>query len=375
MGLTFKQILTRNLINIPGVRSKRKIVVLESDDWGTIRIPSAEISKKLVDHHLVSKNDPYAKFDCLESNEDMSQLFEILTSIRDCVGNHPIITANTVLANPDFKKILEADFTEYHFESFQRTHQRYLNHDKVFDLYQLGIEQKIFIPQLHGREHLNVASWMRLLKERDPRFKLAFDFETFAIETSSTFSKRNNLMAALEYTNEEEKNNRKQMLSDAYQLFYQLFGYYSTSFIAPCYIWDDAVESELSKLGVSIIQTTAIQGIPEPRKGHNKKRFHYTGQQNKFGQKYFIRNCFFEPSIYQNTDCVDSTLKSIQIAFQWGKPAIISSHRLNYMGSLDEQNRTKNLQSLKCLLNNIITKWPDVEFCSTNQLANIFSQV
>ena len=30
----------RNLSNLPGWRTSRKIVVIESDDWGTIRMPS-----------------------------------------------------------------------------------------------------------------------------------------------------------------------------------------------------------------------------------------------------------------------------------------------------------------------------------------------
>ena len=30
--------IKNNLINIPGYRSKRKLVVFESDDWGAIRM-------------------------------------------------------------------------------------------------------------------------------------------------------------------------------------------------------------------------------------------------------------------------------------------------------------------------------------------------
>ena len=34
--------LSHNLINIPGWYTKRKLVVIESDDWGAIRMPSME---------------------------------------------------------------------------------------------------------------------------------------------------------------------------------------------------------------------------------------------------------------------------------------------------------------------------------------------
>ena len=46
--MLFKQIVTHNLLNIPGWRTKRKIVVIESDDWGSIRMPSRDIYEKLL---------------------------------------------------------------------------------------------------------------------------------------------------------------------------------------------------------------------------------------------------------------------------------------------------------------------------------------
>ncbi|MDZ7634132.1 MAG: hypothetical protein U5L72_06700 [Bacteroidales bacterium] len=35
------------------------------------------------------------------------------------------ITANTLLANPDFEKIRETDFAKYHYEIFTDTYKRY----------------------------------------------------------------------------------------------------------------------------------------------------------------------------------------------------------------------------------------------------------
>jgi len=50
------------------------------------------------------------------------------------------------------------------------------------------------------------------------------------------------------------------------------------------------------------------------------------------------------------------------------KPALISSHRLNYIGYIDENNRKKNLRQLKTLLSEVIKRWPDVEFLTSDQL-------
>jgi endonuclease IV len=41
---------------------------------------------------------------------------------------------------------------------------------------------------------------------------------------------------------------------------------------------------------------------------------------------------------------------------------------VNYIGSLNEENRSKGLRQLKELLNKIIEKWPEVEFMTSPQL-------
>lgn len=46
-----KHALGNNLINIRGWRTNRKIVVIESDDWGTLRTPNdsnGKLSSKII---------------------------------------------------------------------------------------------------------------------------------------------------------------------------------------------------------------------------------------------------------------------------------------------------------------------------------------
>ena len=94
-----------NLNNIPGWRTPRKIVVVESDDWGSIRMPSKEILDQLEKKGFIPKNDYYNRFDSLASKKDLSNLFDILSTVKDKNGNSAILTANTIVANPDFDKI------------------------------------------------------------------------------------------------------------------------------------------------------------------------------------------------------------------------------------------------------------------------------
>jgi hypothetical protein len=61
-------------------------------------------------------------------------------------------------------------------------------------------------------------------------------------------------------------------------------------------------------------------------------------------------------------------MKEIEVSFKYKKPAIISSHRVNFIGSIQPDNRDKNLKLLSDLLKQIVIKYPDVEFMSSDEL-------
>jgi hypothetical protein len=61
-------------------------------------------------------------------------------------------------------------------------------------------------------------------------------------------------------------------------------------------------------------------------------------------------------------------LESIEIAFQWGKPAIIGTHRINFVGRLDEQQRNENLKDFELLIKKVLQRWPDVQFVDSATL-------
>ena len=98
---------------------------------------------------------------------------------------------------------------------------------------------------------------------------------------------------------------------------------------------------------------------------------HHLCSINKNKQLFSVRNCSFEPSIYG--DSFKKTLKDIQNAFFWKKPAIISSHRVNFIGGLEETNRKTNLANFKKLIDVILTKWPEVEFIHSSELADLMN--
>ncbi|MBL0356318.1 MAG: hypothetical protein IPP72_05260 [Chitinophagaceae bacterium] len=79
---------------------------------------------------------------------------------------------------------------------------------------------------------------------------------------------------------------------------------------------------------------------------------------------FYIRNCAFEPND-SHYSSINSTLQQMAAAFTWHKPAIISTHRVNFVGGLNKANRDKGLDELNQLVKAIVKRWPDVEFMST----------
>ena len=102
--------------------------MIESDDWGSIRMPSKKVFNSLQSQNLYPENDAYLKYDALATDQDMLALFEVLNSVKDKNNAPAILTANAVMGNPDFNKIMASNFQEYFWEpSFTKTWEKYSN--------------------------------------------------------------------------------------------------------------------------------------------------------------------------------------------------------------------------------------------------------
>lgn len=357
--------------NIRGYRTNRKIVVIESDDWGSIRMPSREIYQKWLKMGYRVDQIAYERYDSLASEDDLELLFDLLLSFKDRNENHPVITANALTANPDFDKIRDSGFQNYEYELITETFKRYPCHSNCLSLWKKGLESGVFFMQSHGREHLNVSEFMSALQSGDKDVHVGFDHRMpGSIPKNRTTGNR--YVEALRYTSKQDKQEKLDMILEGLNLFEKLFGYRSESFIPPNYIWSPDFNEAVSKQGVRFIQ--GQRKLKEPiENGHVQYHANYTGKRNRFGQTYLVRNAVFEPSLskQKSGDPVDSCLKDISAAFRMKKPAIITSHRINYVGFIDESNRDQNLKRLERLLNEILKRWSDVEFMNSAELGRL----
>ena len=346
-----------------GYTTNRKIVVIESDDWGSVRIPSKEVFDRMSALKLDVIGNNYNENDSLATKEDLSLLFDVLSGYKDCQENSPVITANTCVANPDFEKIKASDFSTYFYEPFTTTLERYPNCS--FDSWKEGMAAHVFVPQFHGREHLNVEKWMSELRKGNPELKTCFDLQTWGVRYNNL---QENVLGEFLVNSNQSIELQKVALKEGMQLFKEIFGYVSKSFIAPCYIWNPELNEALKQLGVDVLQGGYFQHLSKEGRIIDTS-YHYMGQKNDLGQVYLVRNCLFEPTQDHRLN-KEHCLKGIEKAFRLKKPAIISTHRLNFIGAIRPENRDNNLRQFSDLLKAITMRWPDVEFMSSDELGD-----
>jgi hypothetical protein len=364
--------IRKSLSNVFGWATNRKIIVFESDDWGSVRTRSSNDYQLMLKQGLNVSNSNFTKFDKLESEYDLIRLFDLLSSFKDFKGNHPVFTPMCIVANPNFDKIESHDFTEYFYEPFTDTAIKYDGSENICNLWLKGRDANLFYPQFHGREHLNVKRWMKLLRENHLGIKTAFHSKSIG---ASKFNKISipSYLPAFDIDTFSDIKELENIVITGTKLFESLLNYKPKYFIASNSPEPKSLENILLQSGIELLTRYKIQKYPL---GDNKweYEFNWLGRVNKLGQMVITRNCGFEPSDFGNNNWVDTCLKEIENAFFWNKPAIISSHRVNYISGLSQKNSDFGLNSLSNLIKLAIKKWPEIEFMTTMELGTIISQ-
>jgi hypothetical protein len=359
-----KQNLISNIKNFPGWRTNRKIVLIECDDWGGIRMPSKNVYDNLSRRGLKVSSGWFNMYDTLETEKDLEQLFDVLNSVKDKDNKSAVMTAVTNVANPDFDKIRSCGFTEYHYEPFTETLKRYYPGAGVFNLWREGMTAGIFVPELHGREHIPAQVWMEKLREGDKDLLVAFDYGFASLDIPGiALPAKKEFMAEFYFTSEDQKPFLVNSIKEGVSLFREIFGYLPRIFVPGNGIFHPDFEKVVIESGIKFLNVNF--SMPYPVNGGKLRYRHFiTGQEGSGGITYYTRNCAFEPA-NPGYKGIDPTLKQIAASFRWGKPADISTHRVNFVGGIEQSNRENGIAELKELLKAIVQKWPDVEFMNS----------
>ena len=344
------------------------VIVFESADWGSIRMSDRKSWEALKGLGFAVDKRPYERYDTLESKTDLEALFEILIRHKDSQGNHPVLTANMLMANPNFEAIQKNNYSQYEWEPIQDTYTRYYGDSSILQLMRQGFDAGIFMPQSHGREHFNTYRWLEGLQQGNQDMLTAFQYGMCGVAPLKHPERGNHLMNALLAINEKEQQELESAVLEGLQLFQNLWGFKSKTFVAPCYLWNEGIERVLALGGVQLIQTSRTS---KPCFGAQSRCF-YSGQRNDKGQYYSIRNCRFEPATKEGGMNAESLMQQVDNTFKKRKLAVFSTHRINYVGGIDEQNRKNTLRLLDDFLTKLLHKYPDVVFLSSDKLIDIF---
>lgn len=358
--------------NTIGWRTDKKIIVIESDDWGSIRTRDKVALEYLERTGFDVNSFNFVAYDSLESKCDLACLYEVLDSVKDKYGRSAVFTPMTIVGNPDFKKIEENDFREFFIEPFTKTAEGYNGSKNILEAYKDGISNKLFLPEYHGREHLNHLRWLRGLRAGEKGLLESFKVQSFGLSHYHGQRVRDHL-AAYDPEFKEDIPRLEKSLVEGLYMFHDIFSFNASYFVASKSPEPKEFEKSLSEHGIKYLTRYKLQRYPLGN-GKYQRELNWLGKTTKYNQIIVTRNAGFEPSESPGYDWVNHCLSDIDLAFKWNKPAVISSHRVNYVGRLSEKNRFNGLKQLKTLLNQIVKKWPDVEFMSSTELGDFIAE-
>ncbi len=367
-----KDSLINNLKNSIGWKTKRKIVVFSVDDYGNVRLHSKEARAKL-DQAGLKVYSRFDLFDTLETKQDLEQLYAVLDSVKDKNGRSAVFTPFSLPCNIDFEKMEADNFQKYYFENLPITYSKLAKEQPeayrgAWELWQEGIAKGFLKPQFHGREHLNLFVFNDKLEKRDPELLTALQNKSYTSISDEDYPTMSST-AALDFWDVNDNEKLKPILVEGLQLFKEVFGYPSNYFTPPVYQIHQSLFSTLKENGSKYIDLGLVRKEHQGQDSY-KTSFNYIGKKTKEGLTIMVRNIVFEPTEDRGLDWVTFTMKQIERAFRWNKPAIISSHRVNFCGHIDPKNRAMGLQTLQKLLQEIVKKWPEVEFMAADELGD-----
>lgn len=370
-----KQLIFNHLKNIPGWRTNRKLVAIAVDDYGNVRLHSKK-AREQMDKAGLKVHSRFDAYDTLETREDLEALYEVLESVKDKNGNPAVFTPYALSCNPDFEEMERQGQKEYIPEELPTTYEKLESllstaYQGAWKLWQQGMENGIMQPEYHGREHLNLKAFNKKLEAKDTELLSALSTRSV---TSLSGSGLDHIgwTAAFSFQGKEDYDSLKGILADGMQRFERVYGYKASCFTPPAQQFPPELEAYTAQLGIKAIDRPFFSNT-HLGEGKYQRKIRAMRQLSD-GTVQLVRNVVFEPTD-SHIDHVAKAMGQISAAFFWSKPVIISSHRVNFCGLIDENNRKKGLTELQRLLQSITQKWADVEFVAMRTLADTIAGV
>jgi hypothetical protein len=321
-----------------------RAVVLESDDWGFCAwVPDEPAYRALA--NTPAFRTPAGRVygrSTLESAQDVTKLAEVLLSVRGGDGLPPVLQANTVMAAPDFGRMVPP-FPPgplpliAHPERPNRWRR-----PGLWPAVDRAVTAGVWWPSCTGSITCPSTPGSGAAARRLRRHQ-ALVYQVTVCEA---------VEASGEYARSEPAETRQRDLVRAVELFRNGFGRPPLSLCPPDYRWDETLELEAEGLGITIVQGKAEQMRPLlhfRRKLLPAKWPHVRG--NRF---YTPPRITFEPR-GEKDGPLGPAATHARVMEEWekGRPAVISTHRVNY-AHLEEAWSAQGRAALADLLNRLV---------------------
>lgn len=303
-----------------------KAVVIESDDWGLCAWSADAHAFRVLADTPVFRHPAGRRYggSTLESAEDLAAMQRILEGAAGD-GIAPVLQANTVMASPAYDRLQAPMFEAETLPLADFLHAPPRWRRPGLDRALRGaIDAGVWWPELHGLHHLPEAAWLHALRRGERDARRAFEQQSMvcgAVEHGG------------EYGDGEPLDLRRRNLALAVEKFRALFGRGPGSFCPPDYHWDGALDRDAEALGLVTFQGVAeVAGARAPR---FRRLFHRFRWPHFEGRRFAMPpRIAFEPLSAEGlseTLGVERTFRAVQDAWRRGQPAVVSTHRMNYV--------------------------------------------
>ena len=302
-------------------RCEEPVVVLESDDWGMTR---DAIEGKGLEEYGSARIRGEEKTETLR---DLEHIYNVLESYQFMEGRPTTFVANFITANPDYEAIKASGYKEYHEIPIGEM-------PELREKWQEGVQRRVFHAQYHGRLHFWYEHWLKDLQDDFLISRKMLDME---LNGGITLFEEYGNRYHSEYVNWVDGSVRPpeellEWVKTGHDYFVELFGFKSLSTVSPHYVFSQHATRVFSQLGIKYLQATHLQNTVDSD-GNVIDTQYPLGYQSQHGVTFLARNVNFNPRPKMEHHHMEPALKQILQRFDDKVPAVVDTHRINFVAS------------------------------------------
>lgn len=304
-----------------------KAVVIESDDWGLCAWSADMQAFRVLADTPAFRHPSGRRYggSTLESAADLRDMVALLGEFTGDDGIPPVIQANMIMASPDYGHLSPPlfDVDTLPLIDFPQAPSRWKRPGLDKAVKDAGVSGAWW-PELHGLHHLPQHAWLTALRRGESDARRAHEQQSPVCGAVEPLG---------EYGASEPIDLRRENLRLAVEKFRRCFGRAPASFCPPDYHWDDRLDRDAAALGLHIFQGVAeAAGKRMPRIWRLFHRYRWPLFE---GDRFMMPpRIAFEPIGSEGTSAAlgaERTHRAARDAWNQGQPAVISTHRMNYV--------------------------------------------